>query len=173
MAKRDLCCNHYSWRGLCYRIADLRHNDLSGRGMIEMIVKVMQRRSGKTTELIKYSHHTGIPIVVSNIARVSIIEHMAKRMELDIPEPLTSNTVFFRHGMAGFKDRRILIDDLDAVISELFRNAGAQPELATMGIDNTDILIQRELYDGFKSQSDQWLSRNGVDRQSDGGADDD
>lgn len=136
-----------------------------------MIVKVMQRCSGKTTELIIYSYHTGIPIVVSNIARVSIIKHMAKSMELDIPEPLTSNTVFFRHGMAVFKDRRILIDDLDAVISELFRNAGAQPELATMGIDNTDMLIQQELYDGFKSQSDQWLSRNGVDRQSDGGAD--
>lgn len=140
--------------------------------LVEMIVQVMQRRSGKTTELIHFSCQTGVPIVTSTHARARIIEYMAKRMKLDIPKPITANSVFFRHEMAAAKDRHILIDDLDAVISELCRNAGVSPVLATMGIDNTDVLIQRELYDQFK-QSDQWFERNGLDRQAFGGADND
>lgn len=93
-----------------------------------------------------------------------IIEYMAKRMKQDIPKPITANSVFFRHEMAASKDRHILIDDLDDVFSELCRNAGVSPVLATMGIDNTDVWIQRELYNDFKSQSDQWFERNGLDR---------
>lgn len=131
-----------------------------------MIVKVMGRRTGKTMELIYFSHRTGIPIVVSNYARVRIITNMAKRMKLNIPEPITASGVFFHRELTCFKDRRILIDDFDAVISELFRNAGVYPVLATMGIDYADVMIQRELYEEFNGKSDKWLERNGLDRQS-------
>lgn len=136
-----------------------------------MIVRVMARCTGKTTELIRFSHSTGIPIVTSTYVRASFVENMAKRMGLDIPKPITMRSVIDRREPVIAKNRNILIDDLDAVIAEIFRNAGVTPVLATMGIETTDVFIQRKLYDEFEAQSNQWMNRNGLAQRAFGGAD--
>lgn len=50
-----------------------------------------ERRSGKTTELIKISNKEWIYIVCADRNRVENIMALARKMNLDIPYPITVN----------------------------------------------------------------------------------
>lgn len=86
-------------------------------------VIVGDRRSGKSSELIRLSASKGIYILVSNKKRAHALAAQAREMGINIPFPVTlhewlqSSTRF--HGSVIRRDG-LLIDDIDAVIRELF-----------------------------------------------------
>lgn len=125
-----------------------------------MIVKIMGRATGKTTELIRLSHATGFHIVASNLTRARFISDLAERLNIDIPDVFTAHGIIRQHIMHGLSERRILIDDLDSVINELFRTSGAEPIAASMGIDHIDVAVQKDIYNEFVSDdSDRLMIR--------------
>lgn len=127
-----------------------------------MIIKIQGRRSGKTAGLIRYSSSNGFPIVTSTIQRANMIKDMAKRMKLDIPEPVTFRSMSNYHAMNGRIDRRVLVDDLDSVIAELFRGAGVVPVMAFTSIEGVELEIQAELYGEFERSADGFVIRKGA-----------
>lgn len=127
-----------------------------------MTVKIQGRRTGKTTELIRYSNRTGFPIVTSTIQRANMIKYMAKRLQLNIPEPVTFRSMSKYPAMHGRTDRRVLVDDLDSVIAELFRSAGVVPVMAVTSVEGVELEIQSELYEEFERRADGFVMRKGV-----------
>jgi hypothetical protein len=78
-----------------------------------------ERRSGKTTELIRRSAETGAYILVANKSTASLIFKQAKMNDYDIPYPITINEVL--SGKSNYvMSKGILIDELDMILSGLF-----------------------------------------------------
>lgn len=82
----------------------------------------MPRASGKTTLLIKESAKTGRPIIEPNTASARCVEEQARRMGVQIPEPISAtswNSGYYR----GSNFNRIdgfLIDEVDSVLANIF-----------------------------------------------------
>lgn len=82
----------------------------------------MPRASGKTTLLIKESAKTGLPIIEPNTASARYVEEQARKMGVQIPEPISAtswNSGYYR----GSNFRKIdgfLIDEVDSVLSNIF-----------------------------------------------------
>lgn len=82
----------------------------------------MPRASGKTTLLIKESAKTGRPIIEPNIASARYVEEQARKMGVQIPEPISAtswNSGYYR----GSNFRKIdgfLIDEVDSVLANIF-----------------------------------------------------
>lgn len=85
---------------------------------VEVIAKDRQR--GKTTELIELAARDWLYIVVPNHALVSYTQDLARKMGLDIPQPITWEEFvrdrYYRHGIKGF-----VIDNLDLCIQQMTR----------------------------------------------------
>ena len=75
--------------------------------MINLIIK--DRGKGKTSDLIRLSARTGIPIVCSSPEMVSA---QAKGMRYDIPEPISFSS-FVNDPSLRFQYSAVYIDDLD------------------------------------------------------------
>lgn len=74
-----------------------------------------KRKCGKTTELIKRSHETGVRILTANRHMARILMDQSRRMSLDIKPPLTSD-VNFKY----FEDvEEVLIDEVELVLQQL------------------------------------------------------
>ena len=82
----------------------------------------MPRASGKTTLLIKESAKTGRPIIEPNTASARYVEEQARKMGVQIPEPISAtswNSGYYR----GSNFRKIdgfLIDEVDSVLANIF-----------------------------------------------------
>lgn len=79
-----------------------------------------ERRSGKTTELIRRSAETGAYILVANKYTASLIFKQAKLNDYDIPYPITIVDVLSRTINKSVRSKGILIDELDMILSGLF-----------------------------------------------------
>lgn len=79
-----------------------------------------ERRSGKTTELIRRSAETGAYILVANKSTASLIFKQAKMNDYDIPYPITINEVLSGNISNYVMSKGILIDELDIILSGLF-----------------------------------------------------
>ena len=82
----------------------------------------MPRQYGKTTSLIALSHFTNARIITATMQSARNVEELAKRMNLSIPTPM-SYEVFLRGEGRGTKENKILIDDLDWVLRQIFYNS--------------------------------------------------
>ena len=82
--------------------------------MMNLIIK--DRGKGKTSDLIRLSSRTGIPIVCSSPEMVSA---QAKGMRYDIPEPISFSS-FVNDPSLTFQYKGVYIDDLDRFFKSNF-----------------------------------------------------
>ena len=78
-----------------------------------------ERRSGKTTELIKRSAETGTYILVANKHMASLVSTQAQMNGYAIPYPITINEVLSGNTSSAVRSKGVLIDELDMVLSGL------------------------------------------------------
>ncbi len=79
-----------------------------------------ERGVGKTTALIKESAKTGAIIVVGVYPMANYIMSLAKRLNLDIPEPITVTKYLKLLVCGGFnREQKYLVDDLQMVLSQM------------------------------------------------------
>lgn len=82
------------------------------------------RGNGKTLHMIKRSAETGRTIVVFNQKHADRINKMANDLGIDIPEAVGINKFrddYYRFGRANLR-KGILVDDLDIIITRLFKD---------------------------------------------------
>ena len=79
-----------------------------------------ERGVGKTTALIKESAKTGAIIVVASYPMMNYIMGLAKRLNLDIPEPITV-TNYLKHLVCGGLngEQKYLVDELQMMLSQM------------------------------------------------------
>lgn len=87
--------------------------------MIEKLI-LGDRRSGKTTELIKESARTGAYIVVSCKNEARDVFRLSKELGLNIPYPLTVNEMIYESPSSYIFQKGILIDNLERILCCLF-----------------------------------------------------
>jgi len=87
------------------------------KGGINMKLLVGERRSGKTTELVKKSHKDWTYIVCLNRQRVEVIEEVARKLKLDIPYPITVHELPTQQHCHWIK--KVLVDDMDEILESL------------------------------------------------------
>lgn len=94
----------------------------------------MNRGEGKTTDLLKKSAQTGIPILSFNPSSALYAGDMAIRMGLDVPEPMS---IIPDSNLKGVKTK-VYLDDADCIIKKLFEDNFPGLELAgySMSIDD-------------------------------------
>ena len=74
-----------------------------------------KRVCGKSTELIRQSHETGIRILTANKQMARILINESKKMGLDIKPPLTPDVQF-----DYFEDvKEVLIDEVEIVLQQI------------------------------------------------------
>ena len=96
-----------------------------------MIFIVGGRASGKTTELIKMSAETGIPICVRHRSRIKHIINKANKLGIEIPEPIV---IYNKTSLKGCE--KIMIDDVQEI---LFDTYGVEVVCATLDENNIDL----------------------------------
>lgn len=122
--------------------------------MIEKLI-FGDRRSGKTTELIKESARTGAYIVVPTRNDARNVFGAAKEMGLNIPYPLTVNEMIYESPSSYIFQKGILIDDLEEVICHLFKYItihAATVDRTTLEVGVTDNFGSRMIQDLSKLQ---------------------
>lgn len=80
---------------------------------------IKPRQAGKTTRLIELSEKTNAYILTANKRRALFVADLARKQNRNIPQPITVSD-FRIGGFRGTQIRNILIDDADAVLSEIF-----------------------------------------------------
>ena len=93
-----------------------------------MEIMVTPRMGGKTTAAIKHSAETGAVIITQNIRMAGYIKDMARKMELEIPEPMSYRQAL-DGGLLGSKEG-VIVEDAEILIQHLFR--GKKVEMITM-----------------------------------------
>ena len=78
-----------------------------------------ERRSGKTTELIKRSAETGAYILVANKHMASLVSTQAKMNGYAIPYPITIDDMISVNISSDIRSKGVLIDELDMVLPGL------------------------------------------------------
>jgi hypothetical protein len=88
-------------------------------------VKIIEkpRGAGKTTDLVKLSAETNVPILAWNVCGSTLYKERARELGIKIPEP-----VRFSHGRTGHLGE-VMIDDLDAF---LYSIVGSNVSAATI-----------------------------------------
>ena len=79
------------------------------------------RDAGKTTELIKLAAQDFLYIVCANNSRVEYVMDLAKKMELDIPFPITFQEFLNGRFGRGQHLSGFAIDDVDQLLREVAR----------------------------------------------------
>lgn len=82
-----------------------------------MEIYISGRQFGKTTMLVKESARTGATIAVATYPMLQHVKSLAKRLGLNIPEPVTYAEIF-RNYRAN-KTKRYLVDELQMMLSQL------------------------------------------------------
>ena len=86
----------------------------------------MGRGKGKTTDLIRLSAKTGIPIVCATVQQVDTILAKAERMGLVIVKPIPVNKI------KDYEVSKVYVDDMEYVLSTLLHS---KVETATVSCD--------------------------------------
>lgn len=74
------------------------------------------RGGGKTRELIELAHKNGYTIVCLNKNMKRHTKYLAKKLGLEIPEPVTVEEVKQQKILYGKKDTGIVVDNADAIL---------------------------------------------------------
>ena len=82
---------------------------------------VSGRATGKTTQLIKLSHDTGIPILTRNAEMAKRIEWQACRMGIGIPKPLSNRVSGLCATERSAKPESVLVDEAGGVLEDMLR----------------------------------------------------
>lgn len=114
---------------------------------------ITPRQTGKTTRLIDISEKTGTYILTANRQRAVFVADLARRQNKKIPFPVTVNE-FRIGGLRGSHINRILIDDADAVLQEIF---GVRIEAITMTSDPEDETSRLTMWQRVKN----WFTGRG------------
>lgn len=99
-----------------------------------MKIYIRDRRSGKTTDLIKESNEKWLYIVCANHLRAEYINRLAMKLDIDIPHPITVSELPIR---SPFIDK-VLIDDVEDVLECII---GKQVETCTTSCE-VDMLLK-------------------------------
>lgn len=103
---------------------------------------VGQRQSGRTTQLIKLSEETGIPIITSNVIMRSFIKDMAAREGYDIPAPLVLRDVSrLPRQQSGYMPQPVLVDD----VHKFFDRYGLRPVVMTLPSNAVEFVFDRSV----------------------------
>lgn len=94
-----------------------------------MMVIVGSRHTGKTFNLLKLSHATGIPIAVHSYQRLKQLERQAEQLHLKIPQP---ELVFTKTMARGTKRRAVLVDEAQEILQSAI---GCDVEIVTVSDD--------------------------------------
>ena len=86
----------------------------------------MERGKGKTTDLIRLSAKTGVPIVCATVAQSDIILAKAEKMGLVIAHPIPANKI------KEYEVSKVYVDDMEYVLSTLLQST---VEVATVSCD--------------------------------------
>ena len=86
----------------------------------------MDRGKGKTTELIRLSAKTGIPIVCATLQQVEVILAKAERMGLVIVQPIPASRI------KEYDVSKVYVDDMEYVLSTLLNS---EVEIAAVSCD--------------------------------------
>ncbi len=100
------------------------------------------RRSGKTTELIKKSHDEWKYIVCRDRQRVKFIESYAREMNIDIPFPIEIRELPLKSNFI----KSVLIDDIEKTLKELLIEISNENNIKIIemetNLDHIHILIE-------------------------------
>lgn len=96
---------------------------------------VGERKSGKSTELIKISAERQIPIIVQSQKQVDFIMDMAKRMNFKIPKPLSARQ-WLNQKDSSLMRRGALVDEVQAVIETLLGSNVVAMTISSYGEDH-------------------------------------
>lgn len=105
-----------------------------------MNVYIADRKTGKTTILVKISAETGAIIVVPTYHMIKEVENIAKELGLEIPKPI--DTSQFMRELHSFTNKRYLVDELQMVLGLM------GIEAATLDIDSAWIGRVKEKNNG-------------------------
>lgn len=109
---------------------------------------ILPRGKGKTTELIKLSADTQKYILVADRNRVREIQHMAEKMGLDIPYPVTVEEYHRNHFQGSFiRKQGLLIDDVEDVLKRFLNGI----EIVAMTITDEQEVQYEKDYDSSTS----------------------
>lgn len=106
-----------------------------------MQIYISGRQFGKTTMLIKESARTGATIAVATYQMAQHVLFEAKRMGLDIPQPVTYAEIFRNFRENGTK--RYLVDELQMMLSQL------NVDIATLDYEPVRYLNHWSYPDGY------------------------
>lgn len=95
-----------------------------------MIMIVGSRGSGRTTELIRYSNESKVPILVGSKHEQRFIKHQASKMGVDIPEPVSIDV---RLEMITGRSRTMAIDNVETILRQV---TGCVPTIVTCDLRN-------------------------------------
>lgn len=105
-----------------------------------------ERGAGKTTTLIEESAKTGAIIVVASYSMINYTMGLAKRLNLDIPKPITV-TNYLRVLIYGGLNRnqKYLVDELQMILSQM------NVETATVDMDYIESITKKEKNNEIRS----------------------
>ena len=107
-----------------------------------MEIYISGRQFGKTTMLIKESARTGATIAVATYQMAMHVKSLARRLGLDIPEPVTYYQIF--HSYRENEKKRYLVDELQMMLSQL------NVDIATVDLDPIRYLNHWKYPDGYR-----------------------
>lgn len=96
-----------------------------------MIMIVGGRGSGRTTEMIRYSSESNVPLAVGSEHERRRIVHQAYAMGVDIPTPVVIGQL--PRAMMGSRKREVAIDNVEAILREV---TGCTPTIVTCDMKN-------------------------------------
>lgn len=103
----------------------------------------VQRGAGKTCKAVLLSSKKQIPILVHNISAKKIVRETAKRLDVNIPEPIAVCELKSQCGKR-FNNSEYIIDEGDEVIKALIAPASQHsllnPVMMTISSDDTDAI---------------------------------
>lgn len=98
-----------------------------------------ERGAGKTTALVEESAKTGAIIVVASYSMVNYIIGLAKRLNLDIPDPITVTNYLKVLVYGGLnREQKYLVDDLQMMLSQM------NVETATVDANYVESITKKE-----------------------------
>lgn len=93
------------------------------------------RGQGKTTRLLYASEFNGTPILCSSLKQKDYLLNSAKKLRLNIPEPLCVCDVFSDKIRSNRDfDNGILVDDAESVLQQMLYNIGLHSEIKAMSV---------------------------------------
>lgn len=107
-------------------------------------IYISGRQFGKTTKLIKESARTGATIAVATYSMVNYTMGLAKKLGLEIPQPVTYAEVFrtFREN----RTTRYLVDELQKMLDQL------NIDICTVDLEPIHYLNHWKYPDGYSSK---------------------